>query len=139
MRGAYEFILCFYPAEYRASFGPEMLHVFDRAAGRPRKQGRMAALRFAGREFAGLLAGVPAQWIVKAAARSGYVTSQCAPQHESGMPLEIVETRKQIQQLIRRMEFAIAHHDFPNARRYSYEEGEAREHLNQLIEDYRRQ
>lgn len=41
MRRAYEFILRFYPAEYRASFGPEMLHVFDRAAEQTRKQGRM--------------------------------------------------------------------------------------------------
>jgi hypothetical protein len=128
MRRLYQFILQFYPAEYRAAFAAEMLATFDGAAAGFRHRGRW--LRFAARELLGLVAGLPAEWTAKRTHGQQYL----AP-HQSTLPDEIVDIQKQIQELIRGMEFAIAHHDFPNARRYSDEERIARSRLNGLIRE----
>lgn len=138
MRRAYDAIIGFYPAEYRAAFGQEMREVFERAAEHSRRLGFTAKLRFAVRELVGLLAGLVTEWAARSATPHGYVSSRCAPQADAEMPKAIIETQQRLRHLIGRMEFAIAHHDFPNARRYSYEERAVREHLDQLMNEHRR-
>jgi hypothetical protein len=138
MRRAYYLILSLYPAEYRANFGQEMLEVFETAAERSRREGSLARLRFAGRELTGVLAGLTKEWAARSATPHSYVSSRCALQPEPEMPSGIVETQQRLKWLIGHMEFAIAHHDFPSARRYSYEERAVREHLTQLMNEYRR-
>jgi hypothetical protein len=134
----YEWILRFYPAQFRANFAAEMLQVFDEAIERVRGQGALSLMRFTGREIVGVLAGLVREWIARSWAPDLYVVARSTRSSEPDLPPEILETRRHVQQLIRRMEFAIAHHDFPNARRYSYEERVAREHLNWLMDDHRR-
>lgn len=138
MRRMYRFILALYPAEYRANFAPEMRYVFDEAAEQIRLQGRVAMSRFAAREIVGLFAGLMREWVAKSGAPGSYIAARHTPPVDPNVPAEIHETRQHVQQLIRRMEFAIAHHDFPNARRYSYEERAVREHLDRLMDDNRR-
>ncbi len=126
MRRLYQFILKFYPAEYRAAFAAEMLATFERAAA---QHARAGYVRFSVREVRGLLAGLLTEWAAKRTHGRRYLVSQ------SELPDEIVEMHQHIQQLIRSMEYAIAHHDFPNARRYSDEERIARSRLNGLIRE----
>jgi ATP-dependent Clp protease ATP-binding subunit ClpC len=48
------------------------------------------------------------------------------------MPNEVLESQRRIALLIRGMEYAIANHDFPRARDYSYQERQERENLRLL-------
>ncbi len=127
MRRLYQFLLKFYPAEYQAAFAREMLATFYQAAAQHR---RAAFARFSVREVFGLLTGLLTERAAKRTHGRQYLFTQRA-----GLPDEIVEVHQRIQQLIRSMEFAIAHHDFPNARRYSDEERIARARLNELIRE----
>ena len=126
MRRLYQFLLKFYPAEYQAVFAAEMLATFDQAAA---QRGRAALVRFSVREVFGLLTGLLTEWAAKRTHGRQYLVSR------SELPDKIVDMHQHIQQLIRSMEFAIAHHDFPNARRYSDEERIARVRLNELIRE----
>ena len=66
-------------------------------------------------------AGVPRElWFASAKA-------PCA-----AVPNEIAEAEKRVEFCLRRMEHAIATHDFPGARFYSNEDLKARENLRQL-------
>ncbi len=47
-----------------------------------------------------------------------------------------MKAQDRISMLIHRTVYAIAHHDFPGARCYSYEERQARHELHQLREKY---
>jgi hypothetical protein len=133
MRPAYRAILRLYPAEHQATFGPEMIETFEEAAAERGKQGKAAFVRFAVWELAGLVRGLWSEWMAKWSDPGGYVTAQCLPESESNLPPEVLELEKQLQTALRRMEFAIAHHDFPNARFYSNEERETREKLRTLV------
>jgi hypothetical protein len=128
MRRLYQFILKFYPAEYRAAFAAEVLATFDQAIADSRQRGRV--LRFATWELLGLLTGLLTEWAAKRARGPRYLAAPDSP-----LPEEIIDIHEHIQELIRNMEFAIAHHDFPNARRYSDEERIARARLNELIRE----
>lgn len=130
MHRLYQFILKFYPAAYQAAFTAEMLATFDQAAAVSHQRGRAAFLRFSVRELFGLFSGLLSEWTAKRARGPHYLAAQ-----NSTLPEEIVDIQKHIQELIRSMEFAIAHHDFPNARRYSDEECIARARLNELIRE----
>lgn len=50
------------------------------------------------------------------------------------MPDEIAAVKQRVEFCLRRMEHAIANHDFPGARSYSYEDLKAREQLRKLWE-----
>jgi len=48
------------------------------------------------------------------------------------VPNEIAEAEKRVESCLRKMEHAIANHDFPGARFYSDEDLKARDHLRRL-------
>ena len=126
-RRLYRALLLLYPAEHRAVFASEMLLTFDRAA---THRGR--SLRFALAELRGLAAGLFSEWLARWTNPAGYISHRCDPV-PAEIPLEVSELQKHLRLLISRLEFAIAHHDFPGARYYAYREQIARERLSRLL------
>ena len=137
MRQMYQAVLLFYPREYRATFAAEMLDTFECAAASWRKRGRGAFAGFVARELIGLFGGLFTEWTAKWATGERYITTHCLASPAPGLPLEIAETQKQLQQALSRMQFAIANHDFPGARLYSNEERAIREQLHRLASEYK--
>ncbi len=133
MRQTYGALLRLYPAEYRAIFAQEMLEDFNQAAADCGKRGSTAFVSFVLRELTALLRGLLAEWMEKWTTNTGYLTNCSAPTERSDLPLELVGMEERLQLILRRMEFAIAHHDFPKARLYSDQERIAREHLEWLL------
>jgi len=116
MRRAYAALLRFYPAEYRTLFESEMLALFEEAAAERRQRGRVAFFWFSVRELAGLTCGSGFEWIAKCGRPDRYL--DFVPSGED-----------RIRFFIRRMEYAIAHHQFAKARYYAEEERREREKL----------
>ena len=155
MTRAYRILLLLYPADYRALFAAGMLNAFAKTAAERRGQGRAVFIRFALAELAGLTIGAGAEWIAKLTTETS-VRGRCLPDlrmmrppgvsrelwfagagmsaGQSSVPDEMVEAQRRIEILISRTVHAIANHDFPGARAYSYEEREAREKLRRLRE-----
>lgn len=129
MRHAYSALLLFYPVEYRHLFGEEMLNTFEQAAGDWRARGTLAFWWFTTWELTGLLHGLIGEWIAKHAAGDEYLR----PWSAGKVPAKAAELEKLCEQLVRRMEFAIAHHDFPKARFYSAAEEKTRRRLERLL------
>lgn len=154
---AYQTLLRLYPSDYRALFAQEMQNAFERAAGEHRLLGRPVFVRFLLGEFIGLSIGVGAEWIAKLTTDSS-VRGRCLPDlrmmrptgvprelwfagaclsaGQGSRPHEVREAQARISMLIQRTVHAIANHDFPGARRYSYEERQARDELRRLQEKY---
>jgi len=150
---AYRTLLRLYPSAYRALFALEMQNAFERAAREHRLLGRSVFIRFLLGEFVGLLSGAGGEWIAKLTTDSS-VRGRCLPDlrmmrppgvpqelwlagayqgHGQGPPPdEVLAAQARVSMLIQRMVHAIANHDFPGARRYSYEERLAREELRRL-------
>jgi hypothetical protein len=114
MKRIYLMLLGFYPAEYRALFEVEMLALFEEAAAE--RRGRAAYFGFSVRELAGLVWGGGFEWIAKWGRPDRYL--DLAPSGEDRIGF-----------FIRRMEYAIAHHQFAKARYYAEEERRERERL----------
>src|SRR6478672_13632516 len=96
----YRFLLPLYPAEYRELFGEEIAVVLQQSAREKRAEGWFAFCTFVVREIGGLLAGVPREW------------SRTRQQPVVGGPaVTVAESERRIQFLLKRMEYAIAHHD----------------------------
>lgn len=155
---AYRLLLRLYPYDYRALFAKEMENAFEQAAAERRQQPMPALLRFLLSEFVDLLAGATAEWIAKLTTDSS-VRGRCLPDlrfmRPIGVPQELwfgepflnvrqgslsqetMQAQERIAMLIHHMVEAIANHDFPGARRYSYEERRARNELRRLREKYR--
>lgn len=135
-----------------------MLTAFDRAAGGRCSQGRSTYIRFGLSELAGLGMGVFAEWLAKLRTdrslrgRSlpdrlmmrppgvpweAYYGDALMVAPESALPLEVMEARRRAEVLVERIVHAIAHHDFEGARRYSYQERQARENLRLVREKYK--
>ena len=117
MRRACALLLRFYPAEYRELFQNEMLALIEELSAERRARGRAAFFWFSLRELAGLACGGGAEWIAKCGRSRGYL-DESGPSGEERLAL-----------LIRRMEYAIAHHEFAKARYYAEEERLEREEL----------
>jgi hypothetical protein len=154
---AYRTLLRLYPNDYRALFADEMLNTFNQAAAERRQQPRLAFIRFLVGEFIDLASGAGAEWIAKLTTDSS-IRGRCLPDlrmmrppgvpqelwfagtclnvSEAALPQEVIETQDRIAMLINRMVHAIANHDFPGARRYSYEERQARVELRRLREKH---
>jgi hypothetical protein len=130
-------ILQLYPAEHRALFASEMLEAFEHAAMDWRKRGSGACVYFAARELLGLLSGLFKERFAKWKGGNCYVSSRCLSRKEPNLPTEVVEIERRLQRLIGCMEFAIAHHDFPKARRYCDEERVVREQLHRVLNEYK--
>jgi len=136
---AYRTLLRLYPSDYRALFALEMQNAFERAAEERRSHGRLVFLQFLLDEFIGLLIGVGTKWIAKLTTDSS-VKGRCLPEFagayqgnaQGSLPAEVLEAEARVSMLIQRIVHAIANHDFPGARRYSYEERMARDELRRL-------
>jgi hypothetical protein len=129
----YNTILRFYPAAYREAFAAEMIETHQQASAEARNRGPLACISFSARELTGLLTGLFSEWVAKWTASGPYITSRCSSRAASDGPPEIAEVQTRLDQLIRSMEFAIAHHDFPKARFYANEERITRARLQQLM------
>jgi hypothetical protein len=151
---AYRALLRLYPKDYQALFAAEMLISFGQAAGERRRQAGLAFIRFLLGELMGLLCGAGAEWVAKltgnrpAGGRSLTDFPTMRPRavlefaetgvnaSQTGLPREVMEAQERIAILVRHMVHAIANHDFSNARRYSYEERQARHELRRLREKH---
>jgi hypothetical protein len=109
-----------------------MIGVFDQASADARRQRVLKRVRFFLFEFAALLRGLIAEEVAKWTAGEGYVTSRCSAKPQEGASGQIADAERHLEYVLRSMEFAIAHHDFPRARYFSNEEYAARARLQQL-------
>jgi hypothetical protein len=116
MRRAYSILLRFYPAEHRALFEREMLMLLEEASAEQRGRGRVGFLWFSLRELAGLACGGGFEWIAKCGRSDRYLDA-------------VPSGAERVEFLIRRMEYAIAHHQFVKARYYAEEERRERAKL----------
>lgn len=150
-KAAYRALLRLFPEDYRLFFEDEMLDAFGRASEEQRARGPIAYCRFACMELAGLVLSAPMEWIAKATTSSS-IRARSLPDlrmmRPAGVPREmwfasgkapstavnqkIAEAEQRIEFCLRRMEHAIATHDFPGARFYSNEDLKAREQLSVL-------
>jgi hypothetical protein len=133
MRQVIKFFLRFYPAEHRAVFASEMLCTFDQRVIDSRKRGLGAFVGFAISECMGLFRGLLLEWIAKWTAQGQYLASSHLLQEEDEPPRTIVDAQARLRQVMGCMEHAIAHHDFPAARRYCDLERATRMQLQQLM------
>jgi hypothetical protein len=151
----YQALLRLYPRDYAATFGPEMARAFERAGEETRARSQGAYARFALAELAGLAAGAGAEWFAKLTTSSS-VRGRCLPDLQKmrpagvprevwfagaggngvGIPSELQEAQSRVELCLRRMEHAIATHDFQGARFYSNEDLKARETLRLLREKH---
>lgn len=134
-----------------------MLHAFEQAAEERRRQSALAFIRFLAAEFSGLSFGAGAEWIDKLTTdrsvrgrhlpdlrmmrppgvpREVWFAGPCPDRPNVLLPTEILEVNAQVSARIDRTVYAIAHHDFPGARRYSQEEQQFREELCRLRRKY---
>jgi hypothetical protein len=116
MRKLYWALLHFYPAEYQAAFAREMQATFEQAYAD--KAGWRTLAFFAVSEIVGLLRSASAEWLAKRTCREAYITYRCSSGEADEPRSEIADLQNRLQQALRAMEFAIAHHDFPKARFY---------------------
>ena len=136
MTRAYGLLLKLYPKDHRALFEAEMAAVFEEGAEEHHRRGWFSLLRFAFAEAVGLIEDAGAQWL-SAPPRSEHADSLAvAGNTRSALPAEIVECQARIQQNLRRMEYAIAHHQFERARFFSTADEKEREHLSRLWASY---
>jgi hypothetical protein len=103
----YGLLLRLYPGEYRERFSAEMWAVFDEAARERRRRGWPAFVCFVLNELAGLVTGARDAWLNR-------------------VPIRALPDEQCMRFIISRMEYAIAHHDFPGARFYASEEARLR-------------
>jgi hypothetical protein len=116
MLKAYRTILNLYPARHRAVFEREMLETFAQAQAAWRGRGIAAYGCFVAREFAGLCGGILREWILQGTAKDRYLIAYPLATAEGELPADPTEIQQHIRKLIGWMEFAIAHHDFAQAR-----------------------
>jgi hypothetical protein len=134
MRRIYIALLSLYPRDYVASFGPEMLSTAELLAEEHRGRGRAAFVRFATAELIALMVGAAVEWMAKFRTNRS-IAGACVDRSRKSMPAdEVLESQRRISFLIKGMEHAIANHDFPRARDYSYQERQEREKLRLLRE-----
>lgn len=122
MKSVWKALLRLYPTAYRETFAAEMEAVFDQAAEERRRHGRLAFAGFLFAEWFGALRGAGAAWLA-ARPRMPLII---------GLPDDTSKTETLIQANLRRMENAIATHQFDRARFFSYLDIQLREHLSRL-------
>jgi hypothetical protein len=125
----YRSLLRFYPKDQREQFGAEMEAVFRQAAEEHRSRSAAVYGWFAIREFAGLMGGAATAWFERIAHRPPAGRSITEPLLLSNDPREV---ERIVRVSIERMVYAIAHHQFIEARFYSLVERKARARLDEL-------
>ena len=129
MRRIYGALLRLYPRDHRTLFAAEMLTVFEKAAEERQGRGWAVFIRFSLAEVIGLLTGAGAQWIAR-------LTSRRIPLRPICPRCELKEAQRHIDFILRSMDYAIANHQFVEARFLSEAERRAREKLWRPREKY---
>lgn len=127
-------LLHLYPLEYRAVFAPEMLSILEKTAREKSRLGPQEHICFLCKESVGLLKGAAIEWIAKFTGK-GKAIDRPLPDpsgYDASLPAEVLDAQRFVQQTLKQMEYAIAHHQFEKARFYSYAESKAREKLRLL-------
>jgi hypothetical protein len=124
MKRAWTTLLRLYPKPCRDSFAAEMEAVFDQAAEERRRHGRLAYAGFLIAELLGAASGAAMAWMAQAR-RGPFLL---------GLPDEPAGTQAHIEANLRRMEHAIATHQFEKARFYSHYDLLLRERLKHQSE-----
>jgi hypothetical protein len=120
----YRGLLRLYPTDFQEQFSEEMLGVFEQRATEHFASGGTASIALVAKEFLGIAKGGCMMRManilpVRRSSRNNSQPSAVTPVHT---PLTIAEATKQRDAAVRNMVTAIAGHDFPKARLYSYEE-----------------
>lgn len=146
MKQVYGALLLLYPRDYRSLFAGEMIAVLQEAAAGREKCGGCGLLHFAVGEVSALLKGAGVEWAAKITG-GGYLrrggnadqaTELWAAESAGNEGVnEIQAAEKRVELMIRRMEYAIANHQFQKARWYSDLEQRERKKLRQLQAQYR--
>ncbi len=136
MTRAYGFLMRLYPRKHRAVFEKEMTAVFEEAAEEHRRRGWFHFIGFAAAEVAGAVTGSCAQWVSEMRRAEQSQRAELAEAGNAGLPPEIVQAQQRLQANLRRMEYAIAHHQFPRARFFSEVDRIEREQLRHLREKH---
>jgi hypothetical protein len=136
MKRVYGVFLRLYPREYRDLFGPEVLSVFAQAAEEHRERGWSVWAWFMVSELSGAVMSAGGHWIDRFSARRCAAGPEAAGARRSGLFSVLDEAQNRVDLNLRRMEHAIAHHDFAAARAYSIEDLKAREDLRKLRDRY---
>jgi hypothetical protein len=131
---AYGFLLRLYPNRYRAQFREEMIQVFAQVEAEERDRGLWHCLSFLAAEMWGVLCGSGFEWAASVR-RVGQPVVSAANSHDH-LPAAASEMYLRIEANLRRMEYAIAHHQFPQARRYSEIDQQQRAQLARLCEEH---
>jgi hypothetical protein len=133
----YKSLLRLYPEGHKTRFGSEMPVIFEQAAEDHRKEGDIAYILFVAKEVVGVAIGVAMEWLARLSRPSDYCRAAATATDRCEVPAEVGEAEIQVNKVLRRMEYAIAHHQFQKARLYSDKERIEREHLRLLREKYR--
>jgi hypothetical protein len=136
MRKIYGVFLRLYPREYRDLFGPEVLNVFAEAANEHRARGWGVWAWFLVTELSGAVVSAASHWVDRFSTRRRAEIPEAAGNRSGLFSDALREAQNRIQFNLRRMEHAIAHHDFAAARAYSIEDLKAREDLRRLRDRY---
>jgi hypothetical protein len=136
MKRVYGAFLRLYPREYRDLFGPEVLNVFAQAAEEHRARGLGVWAWFIVSELSGAVISAGSHWVDRFSAQRRAVTPEPAGAKGSGLFNAVEEAQNRVDLNLRRMEHAIAHHDFTAARAYSIEDLKARDDLRRLRDRY---
>jgi hypothetical protein len=136
MKRIYSVFLSLYPREYRDLFGPEVLNVFAQAAQEHRARGLGVWVWFMASELSGAVISAGSHWVDRLSARHQLAVPEPAGARPSGLFSAVQEAQNRVDFNLRRMEHAIAHHDFVGARAYSIEDLKAREDLRKLRDRY---
>lgn len=136
MKRVYEIFLRLYPREYRDLFGPEVLNVFAQAAEEHRARGWSVWVWFMASELSGAVISAGRHWVDRFSPRRQSVTPEVAAASRTGLFRAVEEAQNRVNLNLKRMEHAIANHDFLAARAYSIEDLKARQDLRQLRDRY---
>jgi hypothetical protein len=130
MTRAYGLLLRLYPKLHRNTFSGEMCRVFSEQARERRQRGWPAFLCFLLSELGGVLQGSVLEWVDTLIRSSSEMDSAYLAQ--SNLPQEVVAAQLRVRHTLRSMEYAIAHHQFAEARRLSQVDLAEREFLHNL-------
>jgi hypothetical protein len=136
MKRIYGVFLGLYPREYRDLFGPEVLSVFAQAAEEHRTHGWSVWAWFIVSELCGAVISAGRHWIDRFSSRSRAAGPEAAGAGRSGLFSVLDEAQNRVDANLKRMEHAIARHDFAAARAWSIEDLKAREELRRLRDRY---
>jgi hypothetical protein len=136
MKRVYGIFLSLYPREYSQLFGPEVLNVFAQAAEEHRARGLGVWMWFILSELSAAVVSAGSHWIDRLSARRHPAFPEVVGAPRNGLFRTLQEAQNRVDINLKRMEDAIAHHDFVAARAYSIEDLKAREQLRKLRDRY---